>query len=241
MGVAIFHSVKEAWREKVHGWRLHHLHSPTIQKHDFAPLLKEVLAETVTPQMLQNGLKKCGLVPWNPDAVDFSKLPSRVLITHPKASGTCSEELLMAHKDMEEEIGTKKLEAFKRSNGIREGSNQSNTKMPTEVVNGQEVTSESKENNGDLSPEVVNKQEVRCKNTANIEDLSPEEDKGQEVIGQEVWQRKRMKKEKIPSVATPKEWILYHEKKENLKKQEAVRKRERAEERKRKKEQKRNF
>ncbi|KAJ8895892.1 hypothetical protein PR048_001232 [Dryococelus australis] len=45
-----------------------------------------------------------------------------------------------------------------------------------------------------------------------------------------------MKKKKIPSVATSKEGVLYHEKKGNLKKQEAARKHEREEERKQKKE-----
>ncbi|KAJ8895891.1 hypothetical protein PR048_001231 [Dryococelus australis] len=130
----------------------------------------------------------------------------------------------MALEVLEEEIGTKKHEAFKKSNGIWEcnirdhslfylwkkmqdpvlGSNRSNFNMP-------ETSHERSNENPNVNrpTEVVNGQEVSCKNTENIKDLFPEEDKGQVVIGQEI-NSKSIENKPDLSVHTvsPKSWSV---------------------------------
>ncbi|XP_046988230.1 inverted formin-2-like [Schistocerca americana] len=67
---------KESWKNKVHQWRLEHLDQPVLKKIRFAPLLGQTLDEFIKPPALQNGFRRIGLVPWNPEAVDYSKIPS---------------------------------------------------------------------------------------------------------------------------------------------------------------------
>lgn len=69
MDVAVFRTLKESWRNAVHEWRLQNVNkSPILRKTDFAPLLRTVLEHKVTPDILKNGFRKCGLVPWKSDA-----------------------------------------------------------------------------------------------------------------------------------------------------------------------------
>jgi hypothetical protein len=42
------------------------------------------LLESATPLISQDCFKECGLVPWNPTAVDFSKLHSTINVKEPK-------------------------------------------------------------------------------------------------------------------------------------------------------------
>ncbi|XP_037298032.1 uncharacterized protein LOC119190364 [Manduca sexta] len=69
MDVAIFRSLKGAWKTAVQSWRLEHIDSPILRKTHFCPLLNKVLKDTLSPEMFQNGFRKCGLSPWNPDEV----------------------------------------------------------------------------------------------------------------------------------------------------------------------------
>ncbi|XP_028039534.1 uncharacterized protein LOC114249992 [Bombyx mandarina] len=72
LDVAVFKPSKVAWRKRVHMWRIEKIQSEeghALKKKDFAKLLKEVMEESLTPSILVNGFRKCGLVPWNPEAV----------------------------------------------------------------------------------------------------------------------------------------------------------------------------
>ncbi|CAK1579786.1 unnamed protein product [Parnassius mnemosyne] len=69
MDVAVFRSLKGAWKTAVHSWRLENIDSPALRKIHFCPLLNKVLKDTLTPAIFQNGFRKCGLMPWNPDEV----------------------------------------------------------------------------------------------------------------------------------------------------------------------------
>lgn len=73
MDVAVFRTVKAAWREKIHEWRTKNMHQQ-LKKVDFSGIQKIVLSETVTYSVLANGFRKCGLIPWCPDAVDYGKI-----------------------------------------------------------------------------------------------------------------------------------------------------------------------
>lgn len=75
MDVAVFKPLKSAWRKTVHSWRLEKLENgepPVLKRKDFAKLLHEVIDKAVADTTLINGFRKCGLVPWNPRAVQIS-------------------------------------------------------------------------------------------------------------------------------------------------------------------------
>ena len=65
MGVAVFRTLKENWRQHVHEWRSNHLDDPVLKKKDFAKLLKEVVDKHVNHSVLANSSRKCGLYPWD--------------------------------------------------------------------------------------------------------------------------------------------------------------------------------
>lgn len=69
MDVAVFRTLKEHWKKKVHEWRLSNLESPILKKKDFPKLLKEVIDTTLNATIFENGFRKCGLFPWNPEIV----------------------------------------------------------------------------------------------------------------------------------------------------------------------------
>ncbi|KAL3279066.1 hypothetical protein HHI36_016580, partial [Cryptolaemus montrouzieri] len=61
-----FQKPQRAWRETVNSWRLENIDSPVSRKTNFCPLL-EVLKNTLVPEIFQDGSRKCGIIPWNPD------------------------------------------------------------------------------------------------------------------------------------------------------------------------------
>ncbi|KAJ8887474.1 hypothetical protein PR048_013689, partial [Dryococelus australis] len=76
MDIAVLPVLKEAWKKKVHQWRMQYLDDQALKKIHFAPLLAETLNEYITPSILKSGFRKFGLVLWNPAAVDTSKIPT---------------------------------------------------------------------------------------------------------------------------------------------------------------------
>lgn len=76
MDVAIFRSLKGAWKTAVQSWRLEHIDSPILRKVHFCALLNKVLKDTLSPEMFQNGFRKCGLSPWNPEVCCASEQPT---------------------------------------------------------------------------------------------------------------------------------------------------------------------
>ncbi|XP_067004498.2 uncharacterized protein [Anabrus simplex] len=70
--VAAFKPLKDGWKQGVQQWRRDH---PTdvITKENFAPLLKSVIDKHVKKETLISGFKACGIYPWDPNAVDYTK------------------------------------------------------------------------------------------------------------------------------------------------------------------------
>lgn len=66
MDVSVFRSLKQKWSTKVHNWRVQRINEPNrmLKKKDFCPLLEEVVQE-ISPEIVTNGVRKCGLVPWD--------------------------------------------------------------------------------------------------------------------------------------------------------------------------------
>jgi len=76
--VAVFRTLKAGWRDERASWRLENMNMEggRLKKTHFCGLLEKVIKKKVTPEILKNGFRKTGLVPWNPDAIDYTKIPS---------------------------------------------------------------------------------------------------------------------------------------------------------------------
>lgn len=70
--VAVFKPLKEYWRQAVRTWQNENL-DKTLTKFDFAQVFKLALNNTNIPDYIKKGFKRCGLFPYNPEAVDYSK------------------------------------------------------------------------------------------------------------------------------------------------------------------------
>lgn len=70
--VAVFRPVKAAWKDATRLWHLENPGEP-ITKVNFAKVLEVALEKSLKPDTLINGFKTCGLVPFDPDAIDYSK------------------------------------------------------------------------------------------------------------------------------------------------------------------------
>lgn len=74
LDVAFFGPMKAAWQENLKMWRFEN-QGAMITRADFAPLLEKTLnsMENVE-EMLINGFRKCGLVPFDENAIDYASL-----------------------------------------------------------------------------------------------------------------------------------------------------------------------
>jgi hypothetical protein len=73
LDVALFKPLKSGWLKAVHQWRMTN-EGEKLSKYNFAPMLEKVLEDCTRGSTLENGFKRCGLCPWNVDAVDYSKV-----------------------------------------------------------------------------------------------------------------------------------------------------------------------
>lgn len=69
--VAAFKPIKNGWKKGVLNWRRTHIND-AINKTNVAPILKHVIDQLNT-NILVNGFKACGLFPWDPNQIDFTK------------------------------------------------------------------------------------------------------------------------------------------------------------------------
>ena len=70
--VAVFRPIKMGWKKAVKEF---YEANPghILNKITFAPLLEKVVTEVIRPETLINGFRACGIFPFKPDAVDYSK------------------------------------------------------------------------------------------------------------------------------------------------------------------------
>jgi DDE superfamily endonuclease. len=70
--VAVFRPIKTGWKKAA---REFYEQNPgaVLNKITFAPLLEKVVANDIKRETLCNGFRGCGLFPFNPDAVDYTK------------------------------------------------------------------------------------------------------------------------------------------------------------------------
>lgn len=73
MDETFFGPLKEAWKTAVMNYRIDN-NGESLNKSDFAPVLKVALDSIDTEKVLVDGFAACGLAPFSVDAVDYSKL-----------------------------------------------------------------------------------------------------------------------------------------------------------------------
>lgn len=70
--VSGFGPLKEGWKTAVHLWKTQNI-TKVLTKLRVAPILEVVKNECIDKAAVINGFEACGLYPFNPDAVDYSK------------------------------------------------------------------------------------------------------------------------------------------------------------------------
>lgn len=118
MDVAVFRTLKSTWKEEVHRWRQEEENiGKELKKRDFGPLLEKAITKSVTPTIMQNGFQKCGLFPWEVEAINFKQnprlknSPAKKEVTQ-KTTPKDEDKLQIALAVIEEEIGLEKLNVF---------------------------------------------------------------------------------------------------------------------------------
>lgn len=115
LDVAVFRTLKQGWSEEVHAWRINH-QCEELKKTDFAPLLDAVIRKRITPSILSNGFRKCGLVPWNSDAIPMDNIVNQSVERETsRTNGTEINKFEEHLKYLEKYIGEGRLKLFKET------------------------------------------------------------------------------------------------------------------------------
>ncbi|CAG9568022.1 unnamed protein product [Danaus chrysippus] len=72
--VSVFKPLKVEWKNTVYEWATQPENvNSVLTKATFSPLLKKILEKENLSVTISNGFRKCGLYPFNPNALDYSK------------------------------------------------------------------------------------------------------------------------------------------------------------------------
>lgn len=83
--VSAFRPLKMGWRKYLKKWQLSN-QNKGITKLNFAPILYEVVTASLRPDILINGFRTCGLCPFNPDSINYSKCLGKYTVIQPESS-----------------------------------------------------------------------------------------------------------------------------------------------------------
>ncbi|GBP80747.1 Chimeric ERCC6-PGBD3 protein [Eumeta japonica] len=107
--VSVFRPLKVEWRKVVKEWQNREENlNKQLTKATFCPLLDQILKKDMK-SAIKNGFKKCGLYPFSPDLVDYTKCVIN-LIESPKKSVSreekaTTEKVLRTYKEAIEDTG----------------------------------------------------------------------------------------------------------------------------------------
>lgn len=90
--VAVFKPLKEYWKQAVREWQNKN-ENCVVTKTNFCTVFADVLEKPKLPEYIRNGFRKCGLFPFNPDAVDYSKCVQNSLEALNHTKEDCTMEL----------------------------------------------------------------------------------------------------------------------------------------------------
>lgn len=77
LDVAVFFPLKCYWKKTVRAWRFEH-DGKEIQKKDLPNILSEIITKASFKSAIQNGFRKCGLYPFEPNNVDYTKCVAKI-------------------------------------------------------------------------------------------------------------------------------------------------------------------
>lgn len=118
--VSAFKPLKTAWKKGVLEWRRNNL-TKTLTKVDFGVVLAITLEKHLKETIVKNGFKACGLYPWNPNAIDYSKCLGRSICTTDKGHSSTDNdkpEPTLTLKTFEKIIGPTVLNALQEDSSI---------------------------------------------------------------------------------------------------------------------------
>ncbi|XP_068085538.1 uncharacterized protein [Anabrus simplex] len=123
--VAVFQPVKSEWKKGVLNWRREHP-SEALTRKDFAPVLEKIVNERIKPETLKSGFRACGLVPWNPDNIDFTKCIGRKYSVatptdiNKNVNNSDEKNKLLAFQKFCSIVGEERIEQFKNIEKVTE-------------------------------------------------------------------------------------------------------------------------
>lgn len=118
LDVSFFHPLKVLWKNAVRNWRMEN-NGERIKRENFAPLLLEIYQNETHKTNLINGFRGCGLCPFDPDRINYSKyllIVSTEIITKAK-DHDISQSSNKYVQFIEKNIDAKKLEEFNATDG----------------------------------------------------------------------------------------------------------------------------
>lgn len=104
--VSMFKPLKNGWFNEVQRWRRNNLDQKLSKKH-FAPILKTVVDAYIREDVVKSGFRACGLYPFDPNAIDYSKCLGKKL-THANAQDV--ESQIIDYNRFREIVGAKKIQ-----------------------------------------------------------------------------------------------------------------------------------
>nr|CAH7743641.1 unnamed protein product [Callosobruchus chinensis] len=109
--VSIFRPMKEAWRQSVREWEEQHP-GEVVNKAVFARILEKAVDVSTKTETVINGFKVCGLYPFDPNAIDYTKCLGKDQVQH---LDTVEEQ--QNHSEMDYEtflaiVGPEKIKSF---------------------------------------------------------------------------------------------------------------------------------
>lgn len=115
LDVSVFGPLKKEWAKEVHQWRMGN-NGMSLTKKDFAPMLENVINNRLKKETITHGFRACGLYPWSPDAIDYSKCRTvhNIINTSINANNDNNENKknYSGHKYLELLLGDEKVSTF---------------------------------------------------------------------------------------------------------------------------------
>lgn len=100
----LFRPLKQEWKSTLRHWQSKPENvNCSVTKTNFCKLIAEALENTDMLDDIKNGFRKCGLFPYNPDAVDYSKCVQNILETlrkHVQPTEPCLNENIITEQDI---------------------------------------------------------------------------------------------------------------------------------------------
>lgn len=102
--VAAFKPIKNAWKKEVFAWRRENPNL-LLTREKFAPILKKVVDNEISPLIIKKGFRACGIYPFDKNAIDYSKCIGKSKKVQTKKD--------ISFEDFEKVLGADKISKFK--------------------------------------------------------------------------------------------------------------------------------